>query len=607
MQYVTQDTASPRGPKNPLEAAKEAVKSISQQISSLQARVTQSELSERSAERELESNQDGLRRAREETAKAEARVAELAAALVRAREELQNSRNREEAFQRGIDKAGAQLREAKEEKKRSLSQHSAAANAQKHLEESFQYLEQMSSADVAGGVPPVVEQNPLSASQTPVRRQTNPSSAGDWPWDEETSAAGKEKEGLNAVIRAASASQGDANADPVSMPNPYTDEPVGEADNKSKKETSNGKGQLTIEEKAKREEMAARVAAVQRSKREKEAILQARLANKAKLAMSQATTAQPPAAAKAAPPNVVLKTSELLNLQRKKNEEHLAEMKKSLQQQQQQQQSSHTPRPAAKPEPDAGKKSADSSPVKVIRVPSTAQEARGGASCSDAPTPPPAAPEEVVTRDDVRNELEEKFYAFMPQQHEFREASKGSVPERSRAPPGGLCNRHCSRNCLKSCTAGFLLANDIPVKATSSSGKVGLDELFQTVSKAMRKFHPDRNSVRRVGLARSMYCEEVCKDLSLLQSLMETTNEVTFVLLFGNSDMPKMRVTMPLSATVSQLKKRIVDDYNNLNVSSLTLRVGGVDMKDAKTLGSCGIKENCIVNVQASAKGWTSF
>ena len=71
--------------------------------------------------------------------------------------------------------------------------------------------------------------------------------------------------------------------------------------------------------------------------------------------------------------------------------------------------------------------------------------------------------------------------------------------------------------------------------------------------------------------------------------------------------MPKMRVNMPLSATISQLRKRVVDDYDNLNPESLTLTVGGVVLKDSKTLSSCGIKENCIVNVQSSNKGWTRF
>ena len=86
----------------------------------------------------------------------------------------------------------------------------------------------------------------------------------------------------------------------------------------------------------------------------------------------------------------------------------------------------------------------------------------------------------------------------------------------ARAAGGGLCNRHCSRDCLKTCVAGFLMALDIPVRSKGGA-KVSLDELFETVSKAMRKFHPDRNSVKRVGLERSMHCEEVCKDLSLLQ------------------------------------------------------------------------------------------
>jgi len=69
------------------------------------------------------------------------------------------------------------------------------------------------------------------------------------------------------------------------------------------------------------------------------------------------------------------------------------------------------------------------------------------------------------------------------------------------------------------------MAMDIPVKSKGGS-KVSLDELFETVNKAMRKFHPDRNSVKRVGLEKSMYCEEVCKDLSLLQVSLPPTPRV---------------------------------------------------------------------------------
>ncbi len=51
-----------------------------------------------------------------------------------------------------------------------------------------------------------------------------------------------------------------------------------------------------------------------------------------------------------------------------------------------------------------------------------------------------SAEKEEVTRDNVRRELEEKMHAFMPQEHEFREASRGSVPTpaigSSRTSPG---------------------------------------------------------------------------------------------------------------------------------------------------------------------------
>jgi hypothetical protein len=372
-----------------------------------------------------------------------------------------------------------------------------------------------------------------------------------------------------------------------------------------------GARRLSLQEKVKGEEEDARMAAVQRSRREKEAILKARKERRKK-STTQAHTQQQQAVA---PTNVVLKRSELLKTDQP-------------QPQPQPQPSSSTPAVSATNSNQPTSTTTTDPTKKIVRipvatVPTTANSNQGATTSGSSgnhsspkrnqqqgattTTGALAEEESALTRDDIRNELEQKLYAFMPNCHEFRDASRGSVPERSRAAPGGLCNRHCSRNCLKSCTAGFLMAIDVPVKATSQGGKVGLDELFDTVNKGMRKFHPDRNSVRRVGLRRSLYCEEVCKDLSLLQSLMDTTNEVTFALIFGNNDLPKMRVNMSLSATVAQLKKRVVEDYEKLDSSSLTLRAGGVVMKEATTLGSCGIKENCIVEVQCSIKGWTSF
>ena len=539
------------GMKDPLVAAREAVSAIHTHVTTLKASVSHLENKESIATRKINEHRQELGALREETEKGRRVVNELERALERAKEELASIKAKEEQCLRMIDFSERELKDAQRDRARSLSQFSAATNAQKHLEESFQYLATLDKTSCDSH-----PQQPASSSShnivhNPLNSSNSDSSS--WPWESRATTATAAAASASSTTAGNKGREGtDASLDPMCMPNPYTVE--GDA------------SRLSVEEKAKQEEEEARMAAVERSKREKEAILKARKARKA-------------AAAKQ-PANVVLKTSELL---KKDVPNHNQE--KTAQQQQQ------------KPPPQKVEKE--------IRIPAARS------------TPPPVAKGESssnitrsvsISRDEVRTELEEKLYAFMPSEHEFREASKGSVPERSRASPGGLCNRHCSRDCLKSCTAGFLLAMDIPVK--SSSGKVGLDELFQTVNKAMRKFHPDKNSVRRVGLKRSLYCEEVCKDLSLLQSLMDTTNEVAFVLVFSKNNLPKMRVTMPLTATVAQLKKRVVSDYDNLEVSSLVLRVGGLEMKDAKTLSSCSIKENCIVNVESSLKAgasWTSF
>ena len=83
---------------------------------------------------------------------------------------------------------------------------------------------------------------------------------------------------------------------------------------------------------------------------------------------------------------------------------------------------------------------------------------------------------------------------------------------------------------------------------------------------------------------------------------------MTFVLIFEESTkLPKMRVTLPLDANVGELKRRVVQDYDELILESLRLSVGGREMRDSKTLSECGIKENCIVNVKAKEKTWTQF
>ena len=78
---------------------------------------------------------------------------------------------------------------------------------------------------------------------------------------------------------------------------------------------------------------------------------------------------------------------------------------------------------------------------------------------------------------------------------------------------------------------------------------------------------------------------------------MDTTNEVAFVLMY--KDQPKMRVNLPLSATVGELKKRAVSEppYDALAARPLSLRLGNMEMRDDRTLDTCNVKENCIVNV----------
>ena len=85
----------------PLHAAKEAVKSITAQISALQTQVTWCEDSERDALAELESNREGLKRAREDRTRHEQRVAELEKELAVARSDLQSSKEREAILRSG--------------------------------------------------------------------------------------------------------------------------------------------------------------------------------------------------------------------------------------------------------------------------------------------------------------------------------------------------------------------------------------------------------------------------------------------------------------------------------------------------------------------------
>ena len=232
---------------------------------------------------------------------------------------------------------------------------------------------------------------------------------------------------------------------------------------------------------------------------------------------------------------------------------------------------------------------------------------------------------EGVTRDEVRASLTELLLPFMPRSHTLRATSEGAVPPRCRAQPGCLCNRHCAPACIRECAGGFLMAMDVSVAGTGSGGEATMADIATALGRAMRRFHPDRNTPRRVGLARAMHCEEVSKDLSLLQSLMETMHTFTFVALVTQDAAPsaaaaaagaggvnasgsfRMKLTLPTSGTVLEVKHRVREDNAGWDVGAMEATVQGRVLSDAMTLGSIGIKENGIMNVRIKAKAWTTF
>ena len=127
----------------PLEAAREALRSIATSAAALQAEAAHWEARSGEIDAQMVACQEGLGKAKEETTAKEEQVAKLSALMTEAKEGLQSSKDRERSWVEMIDRAVDQEKEAKAERERSLARLSAAEKAQKHLEESVQYLEQM--------------------------------------------------------------------------------------------------------------------------------------------------------------------------------------------------------------------------------------------------------------------------------------------------------------------------------------------------------------------------------------------------------------------------------------------------------------------------------
>ena len=114
-----------------------------------------------------------------------------------------------------------------------------------------------------------------------------------------------------------------------------------------------------------------------------------------------------------------------------------------------------------------------------------------------------------------------------------------------------MCNKYCALLCVQQCTTGFLQANDVPCKHANPT----VDQLRASIKTCLRKFHPDRNRPGRVGLEKSLRCEELCKMASLLQNLFEEADALD-INVFCQQNAGRYKFRVGLKSTIKELKDR---------------------------------------------------
>lgn len=215
--------------------------------------------------------------------------------------------------------------------------------------------------------------------------------------------------------------------------------------------------------------------------------------------------------------------------------------------------------------------------------------------------PPPTAapsrakPEEetpVELKDSTRSKLEQTMEPFMPRAH-FVKNHLGALPGiQEKIPrPGFICNRTCDMTCLCQSATGFLAMADIEILQENAPP----DTLIAALTKARRKYHPDKNRIEVVGEEEFHHAEEMCKIASSLVNLFKEAENINIVAHLLPQDL-KLKFQMSMKDTIETVKHRI-EEEESIPRGSLLISLGQHPLADHMTLSQCNIMEMAVLTV----------
>lgn len=211
------------------------------------------------------------------------------------------------------------------------------------------------------------------------------------------------------------------------------------------------------------------------------------------------------------------------------------------------------------------------------------------------PVPPQTKPEDeapVELKDSTRTKLEQTMEPFMPRAHYLKNHLSMLPGIREKIPrPGFICNRTCDLACLCQSATGFLAMADIEILQDNAPP----DMLITALTKARRKYHPDKNRIEVVGEEEFHHAEEMCKIASSLVNLFKEAENINIVAHLLPQDL-KLKFQMSMKDTVETIKHRI-EEEESIPRGTLTVTLGQHPLADHLTLNQCNIMEMAVVTV----------
>lgn len=121
------------------------------------------------------------------------------------------------------------------------------------------------------------------------------------------------------------------------------------------------------------------------------------------------------------------------------------------------------------------------------------------------------------------------------------------------------------------------------------------DTLIAALTKARRKYHPDKNRIEVVGEEEFHHAEEMCKIASSLVNLFKEAENINIVAHLLPQDL-KLKFQMSMKDTIETVKHRI-EEEESIPRGSLLISLGQHPLADHMTLSQCNIMEMAVLTV----------